>query len=110
MTVAVDVKMDGCVLDKNCFLIKVLVFFFFKIRLGLLPQSPLLKLPRRNWSLIRSMEYLSSEIAFCLCKSAIWPCIEYVYHVQAVAPGCYLDILNTQQKRLCRNVGPTLAA
>lgn len=56
------------------------------------------------------MEYLSSEIAFCLCKSAIWPCIEYVYHVQAVAPGCYLDILNTQQKRLCRNVGPALAA
>lgn len=56
------------------------------------------------------MEYLSSEIAFCLCKSAIWPCIEYGYHVQAVAHGCYLDILNTQQKRLCRNVGPTLAA
>ena len=36
--------------------------------------------------------------------------MEYCYHVWAGAPSCYLDLLDKLQKRLCRIVGPSLAA
>ena len=36
--------------------------------------------------------------------------MEYCCHVSAGAPNCYLELLDKLQKRICRTVGPSLAA
>ena len=61
-------------------------------------------------ALIRSMKFLSLEVALDLYKSTIRPCMEYCCHVWAGAPSCYLDLLDKLQKGICRTVGPSLAA
>ena len=61
-------------------------------------------------ALIRSMKFLSPEVALYLYKSTIWPCMEYCCHVWAGAPSCYLELLDKLQKRIYRTVGPSLAA
>ena len=65
---------------------------------------------RKIGALIRSMKFLSSEVALYLSKSTICPCMEHFCHVWAVAPGCYMELLDKLQKRICRTVGPSLAA
>ena len=61
-------------------------------------------------ALIHSMKFLSPEVALYLYKSTIRPCMEYCCHVWAGAPSCYLELLDKLQKRICRTVGPSLAA
>ena len=61
-------------------------------------------------ALFRSMKFLSLEVALYLYKSTIRPCMEYCCHVWAGAPSCYLELLDKLQKRICRTVGPSLAA
>ena len=61
-------------------------------------------------ALICSMKFLSPEVALYLYKSTIRPCMEYCCHVWAGAPSCYLELLDKLQKRICRTVGPSLAA
>ena len=61
-------------------------------------------------ALIRSMKFLSPEVALYLYKSTIRPCMEYCCHVWAGAPNCYLELLDKLQKRLCRTVVPSLPA
>ena len=60
-------------------------------------------------ALIRSMKFLSPEVALHLHKSTIRPCMEYCCHVWAGTPSCYLDLLDKLQKRICRIVGPSIA-
>ena len=62
---------------------------------------------KRNGVLIRSMKFLLPEIPLYLCKSTIWPCMEYCCHVWAGAPSCCLELLDKLQKRICRTVGPS---
>ena len=61
-------------------------------------------------ALIRSMKFLSPEVALYLYKSTIRPCMEYCCHVWAGAPSYYLELLDKLQKWICRIVGPSLAA
>ena len=61
-------------------------------------------------ALIRSVKFVSPEVALYLYKSTIRPCMEYCCHVWAGAPSCYLELLDKLQKRICRTVGPSLAA
>ena len=61
-------------------------------------------------ALIRSMKFLSPEVALYLYKSTIRPCVKYCCHVWAGAPSCYLDLFDRLQKQICRIVGPSLAA
>ena len=61
-------------------------------------------------ALIRSMKFLFPEVALYLYKSTIRPCVEYCCHVWAGAPSCYLKLLDKLQERMCRTVGPSLAA
>ena len=61
-------------------------------------------------ALIRSMKFLSPEVALYLYKSTILPYMKYCCHVWAGAPSCYLDLLDKLQKRICRIVGPLLVA
>ena len=56
------------------------------------------------------MKSFSPEVALYLYKSTIQPCMEYCCHVSANAPSCYLEFLDKLQKRICRIVGPSLAA
>ena len=65
---------------------------------------------RKNHLLICSMKLLSSEFVLYLYKSAIHPSMEYCCHVWVGAPNCYLELLDKLQKRICRTVGPSLAA
>ena len=61
-------------------------------------------------ALIRSMKFLSPEVALYLYKSTIQPCMEHCCHVWAGTPTCYLELLDKLQKQICRTVGPSLAA
>ena len=61
-------------------------------------------------ALIRSMKFLSPEVALYLNKSTICPCMEYCCHVLAGAASCYLELLDKLQRRICRIVGPLLVA
>ena len=56
-------------------------------------------------ALIRSMKFLSPEVALYLFKSTIRPYMEYCCHVWAGAPSYYLELLDKLQKRTCRTVG-----
>ena len=61
-------------------------------------------------ALIRSIKFLSPEVALYVCKSTICPFMEYCCHVWAGAPSFYLELLDKLQKQICRAVGPLLAA
>ena len=61
-----------------------------------------------------SAHFLENGMSFfllkLLAKSTIQPCMDYCCHVCASTPGCYLELLDKLQKRICRTVGPSLAA
>ena len=59
-------------------------------------------------ALIRSMKFLSPEIALCLYKSTIQPFMKYC-HVWTCAPSCDLELLDKIQKWICATVSPSLA-
>ena len=61
-------------------------------------------------ALIRSMKFLSPEVALYLYKSMIWPCMECCCLVWDGAPTCYLELLDKLQKWIYRTVCPSLAA
>ena len=56
-----------------------------------------------------SMKFLSLEVALCLYNSSICPCMEYCCHIWAVAPRCYLELVDKLQKQICRSFSPSLA-
>ena len=60
--------------------------------------------------LIRSIKFLSPEVAPYFYKSTIWPCMEHCCRVWAGSSSYYLEILDKLQKGICRTVDPLLAA
>ena len=61
-------------------------------------------------ALIHSMKFLFPEVALHLYKSTIRPYMEHCCHVWAGGPSCYMELLDKLQKRICRVVGPSVAA
>ena len=55
-------------------------------------------------ALIRSMKFLSPEVALYLDKSTMRLCMEYCCHVWAGGPSCYFEMLEKLQKRICTTV------
>ena len=109
-TGAIDVKMDGSVLEeKSSFKILGLTFSS-KLDWGSYIASVAKTGPKKIGALIRSMKFLSPEVALYLYKSTIQPCMEYCCHVWAGACSCYLELLDKLQKQICRTVSPSLAA
>ena len=105
-TGAIDVKMNGFVLEE-----KMLgLTFSSKLDWGSYIVSIAKTASKKIGAFTRSMKFLSPEVALYLYKSTICPCMEYCCHVWAGAPSCYLELLDKLQKRICRSVGPSLAA
>ena len=107
-TNAIDVKMSGSVLEEKSPFKMLGLTFSSKLGSYIISNA---KSPSKNIrALIRSMKFVSPEVALYLYKSTIHLCMEYCCHVWAVAPNCYLELLDKLQKGICRTVSPSLAA
>ena len=101
--------MDGSVLQEKSFF-KMLGFTFSsKLDRGSYIISIAKTASKKIGALIRSMKFLSPEVALYLQKS-IHSCMEYCCYVWAGAPTCYLELLDKLQKRICRTAAHSLAA
>ena len=109
-TCAIDVKMDGSVLDEKTSFKMLGLPLSSKLDWGPYTVSIAKTASKKIGGLIRSMKFLSPEVAQYLCKSTILPCVEYCCHVWAGAPSYYLELLDKLEKWICRTVGPSLAA
>ena len=109
-TGTIDVKMDGSVLEEKTSFKMLGLTFSSKLDGGSCIVSIAKIASKKIGALIRSMKFLSPEVVLYLYKSTIRPCMEYCCLVWAGAPSCYLELLDKLQKRICRTVGPSLAA
>ena len=105
-TGAIDVKMDGAVLEEKTSFRMLGLIFSSKLDWGSYIVSIAKTVSKNIGALIRSMKFLSPEVALYLYKSTIRPCMEYCCHVWAGAPSYYLELLDKLQKWICRTVGP----
>ena len=102
--------MDRSVLEEKPSFKMLGLTFFSKLGWGCYTISIAKTAFKKIEALIRSMKFLSPEVALYLYKSTICPSIEYCCQVWAGAPRCYLELLGKLQKWICRTVGPSLAA
>ena len=109
-TGAIDLKMDGSFLEEQTSFKMLGLTFSSKLDWGSYIASIAKTASKNIGALIRSMRFLSPEVALYLYKSTIQLCMEYCCHVWAGAPSCYLKLLDKLQKQICRIVGPSLAA
>ena len=110
-TGAIDVKMDGSVLEEKSSFKMLGLTFSSKLDWGSYIIFIVKTASKKIGALIQSMKFLSSEVALYLYKSIIQPCMEYCCHVWVrAAPSCYMELLDKVQKQICRTVGPSLAA
>ena len=107
---SIYVKMGGSILEEKSSFNMLGLTFSFILDWGSYIMSIAKTASKKIGALIRSMKFLSPEVALYLYKSTIRPCMKYCCHVWAVAPSCYLDLLDKLQKRICRIVGTSLAA
>ena len=109
-TGAIDVKMRGSVLEEKSSLKVMGLALSSKLDWGSYIISIAKTASKKIGALIRSMKFLSPEVALYLSKFTIYLCMEYCCHVWAGAPSCYLKLFVKLRKRICRTVGPSLAA
>ena len=109
-TGAIDVKMDGSVLEEKTSFEMLGLTFSSKLDWSSYIVSIGKTVSKKIGALIRSMKFPTPEVALYLYKSTIRPCMEYCCHVWAGAPSCYLELLDKLQKRICRTVGPSHGA
>ena len=98
-TGAIDVKMDGSVLEEKTYFKMLGLTFSSKLDWGSYIVSIAKTASKKNGALIRSMKFLCPEVALYLYKSTIRPCMEYCFYVWAGAPSYYLELLDKLQKR-----------
>ena len=108
--VSIDVKMNGSVLEEKSSFKMIRLTFSSKLHWGSYIISIAKTASQKIGTLIRSMKFLSLEVALYLYKSPIHPCMEYCCHVWAGAPSCYFELLDKLQKQIWRTAGPSLAA
>ena len=109
-TDVIDVKIDGSVLEEKSSFKMLGLTFSSKLDWGSYIISIAKTASKKIGALIHSVKFLSPEVALYVCRSTICPCMEYCCHVWAGAPSCCLELLDKLQKRICRNVAPSLAA
>ena len=105
-TGAIDLKMDGSVLEEKSSFKMMGLTFSSKLDWG----SYIISIPKtaskKIGALIHSMRFLSPEDALYLYKSTANPCMEYCCHVRAGAPSRYFELLGKLQKQIFTTVGP----
>ena len=109
-TEAIDVKMDGSVIEEESSFKMLGLTFSPKLDWGSCIISVAKSASKKIGALIHSMKFLSPEVALYLYKSTIQSCMEYCFHVWVGAASCYFDLLDKPQKRICTSVGPSLTA
>ena len=102
--------MDGSVLEEKSSFKMLGLTFSSKLAWGFYIISIAKTFSKKIGALIRSMKFLSPEVALYLNISTMQPCIEYCCHPCSGTPSCYLELLDKLQKRICRTVGPSVAA
>ena len=102
--------MDGSVLEERSSFKILGLTLFSRLDWGSYIISISKTASKKIGALIGSMKFLSPEVALYLDKYTVCPCLEYCCDVWAGAPSCYLELLDKLQKRICRTVGPLLAA
>ena len=107
---SIDVKMGGSILEEKSSFKMLGLIFSSKLDWGSYIISIAKTASKKIGALIHFMKFLSPDVALYLYKSTICPCMEYCCHIWACAPSCYLDLLDMLQRRICRIVGPSLAA
>ena len=100
--------MDGSVLEEKSSFQMLGLTFSSKLDWGSYIISIAKTASKKIGALIRSMKFLSPEVALYLYKSTIWPCMEYCCHVWVGAVICYLKLLDKLQNRICEVVSPSL--
>ena len=109
-TGAIDVNMDGPVLEEKSSFKMLRLTFSSKLDWGSYITSIAKNAPKNIEVLIRSMKFLSPEVALYLYKSTIWPCMKYCCYAWVGDPSCYLELLDKLQKWICRTAAPSRAA
>ena len=97
---SIDVKMDGSVLEEKSSFKMLWLTFSSKLDWGSYIISIAKTASKKIGALIRSMKFLSPEVALYLYKSTIHSCMEYCCHVWAGTPSCYLELSDKLQKRI----------
>ena len=75
--------MVGSVLEKKSSFKMQGFFFSSKLDLGLYIISITKTVSKKIGALFHSVKFLSLEVALCLYKSTMWPCMEYCCHAWA---------------------------
>ena len=94
ITGTIDVKMDGSVLEEKSTFKMLGLTLSSKLDWGSYIILIAKTVSKRIGALIRSMRFLSPEVALYLYKSTIQPCMAYCCHVWAGARNCYLELLD----------------
>ena len=89
--ISIYVKMNGSVHEEKLSLKMLGLTFSSKLDWGSYIISIAKTASKKIGALIRSMKFLSPEVALYLYKSTIRSCMEYCCHVCAGAPNCYLE-------------------
>ena len=103
-------KINGFILEEKSSFKMLGMTFFSKLDWNSYIIFIAITVSKKIGALIRSMKFLSPEVALYLYKSSMRPCMEYCCHIWAGATSCYLELLDKLQKRICRTVGTSLAA
>ena len=94
ITGAVNVKMGGSLVEEKSSFKMLGLTFSSKVDRGSYIISVSKTASKRTGVLIRSMKFLSPEVALYFYKSTIQPWTEYCCHVWAGAPSCYMGLLD----------------
>ena len=95
---SIDVKMGGSILKEKSSFKMLGLTFSSKLDWGSYIIFIAKTASKKIGALIRSMKFLSPEVALYLCKSTVRPCMEYCCQVWAGAPSFYLDLLDKLEK------------
>ena len=89
--------MDESVLEEKSSFKMLGLTFFSKLDWSTYIISIAKTTSKKIEALIRSMKFLSPEVALYLYKSTIHPCMEYCFHISPGVPSCYLELLDKLQ-------------
>ena len=85
---SIDVKIDGSVLEEKPSFKILGLTFSSKLDWGSYIISIIKTVSKKIEALIRSIKFISPEVALYIYKSTILSCMEYFCHVWAGAPSC----------------------